>query len=96
MKSNTDRVFGFPDIIRFSWAPVKSLLKDHPESVATVEWSDEEDEDENSKATRNNAKVTDFFQSNVTSVDGKIEVGRGAKRFRRHAPFKGLSLVEDF
>ena len=96
MKSNTDRVFGFPDIIRFSWAPVKSLLKDYPESVAAVEWSDDEDEDGNTKAARNNAKVTDFFQANATSVDGKIEVGRGAKRFRRHAPFKGLLLVEDF
>lgn len=28
MKTNTDMVFGYPSVIRFSWAPVRNLLKD--------------------------------------------------------------------
>lgn len=45
MENNlVDQVFGYPDVVRFSWAPAKFMLK---EKAALVEWeADEEDIDE--------------------------------------------------
>jgi ribonuclease H2 subunit A len=97
MKKNTDRVFGFPNIIRFSWAPVKTLLKDSAE-VADVEWSDDEDDDENAIASQGTAKLTTFFSAApVASKAGARDDSRPMKRARL-APFRerNLSLVEDF
>ena len=53
IKSNLkDPVFGFPDVVRFSWAPAKLALE---EGAATVKWEadDDEDEDENQPSMAN-------------------------------------------
>lgn len=45
---NVDVPFGFPDFVRFSWAPAKNALKDGGgESGPVIRWeADEDDEDE--------------------------------------------------
>lgn len=91
MTNNTDRVFGFPNVIRFSWAPVKTILSESKE-VADVTWSDDEDEDAPPPGT---AKLTSFFQ--VAKTDGTSMKKPPAKK-PRLAPFRTrkLTLVEDF
>lgn len=42
-KNFSDPIFCFPDFIRFSWNPVKTLIKEHG---TKVEWEAEEDEEE--------------------------------------------------
>jgi len=42
----SDSIFGFPDVVRFSWAPVKKQLQAEAVSV-TFAADDQEDEEEN-------------------------------------------------
>mmetsp|Transcript_33377 Transcript_33377/g.37968 ORF Transcript_33377/g.37968 Transcript_33377/m.37968 type:complete len:348 (-) Transcript_33377:133-1176(-) len=48
MKENVkDPVFGYPDAVRFSWAPVKDTLSDeNNNNVVKVEWEADKDEDD--------------------------------------------------
>jgi ribonuclease H2 subunit A len=94
MSSNTDTVFGFPNVIRFSWAPVRTIMKESTE-VANVEWSDDEDEDAPPAGT---AKLTTFFQVKAPADGSPSKKRATTKNKARLAPFKTrkLSLVEDF
>jgi len=98
LKTNTNQVFGYPNVVRFSWAPVKALLKDLPE-VANVEWSDDEEEDPaaaaKAAAAAGTAKLTSFF----TAAPRKSTVSGGTEAKKpRLAPFRKRKLViaEDF
>ena len=44
MRDNLHPVFGWPDLVRFSWGPSKEVLDKEPEKhgACTVEWPDEE------------------------------------------------------
>ena len=99
LKENTDRVFGYPNVIRFSWAPVRNHLRDCAE-VANVEWSDDEEEDAdaaaNAAAAVGTAKLTSFFTAGKPTAGGGSK-SMAAKR-QRLAPFRSrqLALVCDF
>ncbi|XP_065899965.1 ribonuclease H2 subunit A-like isoform X2 [Dysidea avara] len=53
LASNTDHVFGFPSVVRFSWSTAANILAS--ESLP-VHWEDDED-------TGGSAKITQFFSS---------------------------------
>ncbi|UKK00021.2 ribonuclease [Theileria orientalis] len=50
LTGNMDKVFGFPDIVRFSWSTAKNLLEGS--NGVSVEWYDPDPEDE-----KNNFKI---------------------------------------
>ncbi|XP_054263906.1 ribonuclease H2 subunit A isoform X2 [Macrosteles quadrilineatus] len=56
LKSKIDPVFGFTQLVRFSWSTAQKLLDEH---AVQVDWSDEEDED---NGTKNTAPITSFFK----------------------------------
>jgi len=46
---NVDVPFGYPDFVRFSWAPSKNALKDHGENSGhMIKWEADEDEEDDS------------------------------------------------
>uniref|UniRef100_A0A1B6DU10 Ribonuclease n=1 Tax=Clastoptera arizonana TaxID=38151 RepID=A0A1B6DU10_9HEMI len=63
LESNIDQVFGFPQLVRFSWSTAEKILN---ENAATVEWEDIEEELPNS-----NASITSFFKSSKKTVHNK-------------------------
>ena len=44
-----DEVFGYPDVVRFSWAPIRDRLE---KGRVKVVWQEDEEEDESSKFTQ--------------------------------------------
>lgn len=99
LAANTDPVFGFGNVVRFSWAPVKNLLRDSG-AVADVGWSDDEEEDAgaaaNAAAAKGTAKLSAFF-SKAPPAGAAASAGRANKK-QRLGPFRArkLALVEDF
>ena len=82
MKKNLqDKVFGYPDVVRFSWRPVRDLLDD-PEMAYKVTWEDEEEDE-------GQASITDFLGS---SSNGK----RKRQRLGGSKVQKGFERAEDF
>ena len=77
-----DKVFGYPDVVRFSWRPVRDLLDD-PEKAYKVTWEDEDEEDEGQ------ASITDFLGS---SSNGK----RKRQRLGGSKLQKGFERPEGF
>jgi len=47
MANNLHPVFGFPDLVRFSWGPCKEVLDKEPEKhgACVVSWADEDEAD---------------------------------------------------
>jgi len=92
-------VFGYGNVVRFSWAPVRTLLRDSAEVVA-VEWSDDESDDAtaaaNAAAAKGTAKLSSFF-SKAPPAGAAAHASRANKK-QRLGPFKArkLALVEDF
>ena len=45
MRENLDPVFGWPDVVRFSWGPASEVLDKNPQqhNVREVRWADEDD-----------------------------------------------------
>ncbi|KAL8621273.1 hypothetical protein ACOMHN_008098 [Nucella lapillus] len=66
LAENIDPVFGFPDLVRFSWSTAKQILE---RQAAEVEWEDD-DEDDSSKNT-GSASLLQFFKK--TGDDAKKE-----------------------
>ncbi|CEO96825.1 unnamed protein product (mitochondrion) [Plasmodiophora brassicae] len=54
-----DRVFGFPDLVRFSWQTTKTILEQRCVSVA---WPDDDDDGNGQKENRKRT-ITSFFGS---------------------------------
>lgn len=46
LRDHIDPIFGFPDVVRFSWATTQNMLQETP-GVVSIEWSDEDDDDSN-------------------------------------------------
>jgi ribonuclease H2 subunit A len=84
LRQHQDSVFGYPSIVRFSWAPIKQILED---TVSTVdlEWSEDEDQDDSAKGT---VKLTTFFQATKGPGSSK----RAATELR-NKPFKERKLT---
>ncbi|XP_046999958.1 ribonuclease H2 subunit A isoform X1 [Schistocerca americana] len=53
---NIDPVFGFPQLVRFSWSTADKILQ---ENAVQVEW---EEEDDDAEADKSNTSITSFFQ----------------------------------
>lgn len=52
-----DPVFGFPQLVRFSWSTASKILED---KACAIEWEDDEEEDENAKGMSN---ISSYFKS---------------------------------
>lgn len=73
---NVDIPFGFPDFVRFSWAPVKNALKEGSDKCGpTVRWEADEDEEEVDESGGGKQSKLDSFV-----VSRKVE--RGGNRDR--------------
>lgn len=55
---NIDPVFGFPQLVRFSWSTADKILQ---ENAVQVEWEEEEEDD--NEITKTNTSITSFFQA---------------------------------
>lgn len=64
LSQNVDKVFGFPQLVRFSWSTAGSILES--EALA-VEWEDPDEEMESPKET----KITNFFTK--APVSSKVD-----------------------
>lgn len=60
-----DPVFGFPQLVRFSWSTASNALE---ETAYHVDWAEVEDE---SAVSKNNASITSFFKSNKNPVKSR-------------------------
>jgi hypothetical protein len=92
---NVDAPFGFPDFVRFSWAPAKNALKDcGGNSGPVVRW--EADEDEEDESGGKQSSMDCFVLSNKTK--GTIRKGGNQEELRRKKPrldiFNELGLAK--
>ncbi|KAG8265501.1 ribonuclease H2 subunit A [Homalodisca vitripennis] len=78
LKNNIDPVFGFPQLVRFSWSTAQKLLDQH---AVAVDWSDEEEED---SVVKNNTAITTFFRPSTKTARSKHSffVDRGLKNMQ--------------
>uniref|UniRef100_A0A1B6H0R9 Ribonuclease H2 subunit A n=1 Tax=Cuerna arida TaxID=1464854 RepID=A0A1B6H0R9_9HEMI len=78
LKNNIDPVFGFPQLVRFSWSTAQKLLDEH---AVAVDWSDEEEED---SVVKNNTAITTFFKPSMKAARSKHSffVDRGLKNMQ--------------
>lgn len=58
LKKHMDNVFGFPQIVRFSWSTASNILE---KEAVPVEWEDDDEDDDNPGA--GSASLLDFFPS---------------------------------
>lgn len=54
-----DPVFGFPQLVRFSWSTAENALEN---TAYHVEWEKVEDENDKNKVVANNTSITSFFK----------------------------------
>lgn len=60
LKNNVDPVFGWGSMIRFSWQTTRDVLEKH--NGVLVQWPDDlQPQSSNSKSTRNNKRVSEYF-----------------------------------
>ena len=54
MKDNLHPVFGWPDIVRFSWGPAKEVMDKEPAQhrACTVLWADDDEADTSAEQQR--------------------------------------------
>lgn len=62
-----DRVFGFPQFVRFSWSTCKDILE---KQCVPVEW-DDDDADEIAEDLKGTAKIMSFFGTAKTKTEVK-------------------------
>lgn len=92
---NVDAPFGFPDFVRFSWAPVKKALIDcEGKSGPVVRW--EADEDEEDESGGKQSSMDCFVVSKKT--EGRGRKGGNLEELRRKKPrldiFNELGLAK--
>ncbi len=80
-KNLVDPVFGYPDLVRFSWGPAKAAMKE--DGVVKVEWKAEEEDDESCK---NQMKMNAFLKAATESGSN------GWKKRKRCDVMEGLKL----
>ncbi|CAB0003315.1 unnamed protein product [Nesidiocoris tenuis] len=82
LKSTCDPIFGFSDIVRFSWSTAEKVLE---ENAITVDWEEDESDPKGGKGTR---KINKFFSSGTVDLT--------AKEQHRFFKERQLSSVIDF
>jgi ribonuclease H2 subunit A len=66
MQSNSDPVFGYPNIVRFSWKTTTNLMKDKSKKIKWENYEEEDDEEA--------AKIrTPFNAKNNSTSDNKVK-----------------------
>lgn len=73
LSDNIDNVFGFPQLVRFSWSTAEVILD---KQALTVEWEDEENEN----VPKKQKKMTSFF----TQTNNAGEILRKKREFFKH------------
>jgi len=76
LTKNIDHVFGYPQLVRFSWSTAGKFLQEH---CAVVEWSDEE---EDQSGASKNMHITSFFK----------QAGSNKRQKTKHAFFTVRNL----
>lgn len=71
LKRNMNFVFGFPEIVRFSWSSCSRILE---ESAAPVNWNDPMPIDESISKKRSSSAAAISKQTTLISVEGKQKV----------------------
>lgn len=61
-------MFGFPQLVRFSWSTAENALE---ETAYHVEW--EENDSEENKVVANNTSITSFFKMTKNNKEEKKE-----------------------
>jgi hypothetical protein len=89
-KNFSDRVFGFPDFVRFSWGPAKDAAQDRG---ALFEWEADEDEDEQTVDDIQQTTMSDFFSSSSAGGGGGGGGNQGRKK-KRLKLFQDLGIQE--
>ncbi|GAB1604780.1 ribonuclease H2 subunit A-like [Argonauta hians] len=72
LKNQVDKVFGFPQIVRFSWSTASSILDS---DAVPVEWEDDDEDDKENPDSNGSASLLTFFSP-------KTDQGRKPKRHR--------------
>jgi ribonuclease H2 subunit A len=88
MGNNMDPVFGYPDLVRFSWSTVKELLDPEKGAGKGVKWEEEDDDDAD---VTNNRSMFEFLNP-VGGAGGSAGAGSGKKR-KRCAYFEQRGMV---
>mmetsp|Transcript_5953 Transcript_5953/g.10571 ORF Transcript_5953/g.10571 Transcript_5953/m.10571 type:complete len:322 (-) Transcript_5953:87-1052(-) len=71
MKSSIDNVFGYPNLVRFSWGTTKILMEKH---CVRVDWEDDEDDDDSKSNVKKKQKLsgvrplTEYFGSSSATA----------------------------
>ncbi|XP_039283157.1 ribonuclease H2 subunit A [Nilaparvata lugens] len=76
--NNIDPVFGYPQLVRFSWSTAEKILK---EKAVEMEW---ESDEENDPSLKNNTSIRSFFGQKTSS---------SAPARKRHSFFSDRNLV---
>ncbi|KAJ7371083.1 Ribonuclease H2 subunit A [Desmophyllum pertusum] len=64
LADSTDKVFGFPQLVRFSWSTCSNILDN---KAVEVHWDD--DDDDGDSAAQGTASITSFFTPKNDTVD---------------------------
>lgn len=80
LANNVDEIFGFPQLVRFSWSTAEKILES---KAITVEWEDPEEDDD----AGSNSKIYNFFSPSSTNV-----VNKETTKNNRHQFFNNRNL----
>ena len=85
-KNLVDKVFCFPDFVRFSWGPARKAVK---EDGVTVQWKADEEDENGVREDENQMKMNAFLQTVSKSKGSKAPP---KKRQRRNDFFEKMKL----
>jgi ribonuclease H2 subunit A len=95
MKNNIDKVFGFPNVMRFSWKPCVQILES---AAVSVDFGDDITEMDFEGGTPNNKKKTPSRRNSLSSTraanQAKLHFG-GPQRYR-FFQLNEMEVVNDF
>ncbi|KAL7427759.1 hypothetical protein ACHAXH_003809 [Discostella pseudostelligera] len=88
---NVDVPFGFPDFVRFSWAPVKNALKEGSDKCGhIVRWEADEDEETEESGGGTQSKLDSFVVSRKVERGGGDRCTRNLDELRRKKARLGI------
>ena len=70
LKRNMNKVFGFPEIVRFSWSSCSRILE---ESAVPINWNDPIAIEESSGSKKRTASVANLKQTSLISTSERKE-----------------------
>lgn len=96
MKKNIDKVFGFPDVMRFSWKPCAQILGS---AAVPVDFGDNLTDADMEGGSTPSAKRTSSRKNSLSSSRApdqtRLQFGSGAQRFRFFT-VNDMQVVNDF